>query len=543
MAMTGMYAFFRLFRTITAGFCLSAVFFIPAFAQTDTTVVFSEEEKVYLEKKGVIRMSVDPNWMPFESIDKSGRHIGMSADFIRIMARRGKLNIQLIPAVSWDEAMHMVESRKSDMLALAAYTPGRARFLDFTTPFIEVQAVVATLIHQPFINSMEELADKRVGVIRGYSHAELIRRKHPAVRVVELEHYEEGLEKLQRGELYGIAGNMASIGYAIQKAKMANVKIGGRMDGDVMLSVATRNDEPLLGAIFEKLVRSLTDEDKRTVSNRWLNVRYEHATDRRLLYQIFIGMLLMGVVFTIWLYKLRQLNGRLKRVNAELETINTQKNFLFSVIGHDLRNPFMSISGLSTELRDNAEAFTPAELRRSTGIIQEKADHALAMLNQLLEWAKVEMHQFVRSNEAVDVNRLVEDAMVLYGLSASTKGVKLKNELPVALILKADRNMLAIILRNLISNAIKYSRFGDAVTVWWEEDSRRLVVADTGIGMSQETLARLFGALPNKSTPGTGNEQGTGLGIAICQRYAKEMNMELSATSTPGKGSVFYLKV
>jgi polar amino acid transport system substrate-binding protein len=504
--------------------------------------LFTAEERAYLNRKKVIRMTTDPDWMPFDALDRDGKHQGIASDLIKLMSERGKISIQLIPSATWEEALDLVRDRKCDMLSLAAPTPQREKYLLFTTPVVEVQAVVATLFFQPFIGSIADLSYKKVGVIRGYSHVELLKQQNEDIRLVELDNYAQGLAMLQRGDLYGIAGNMASIGWAIQESKMSNVKIAGRLEGDVKLCVPTRSDEPLLHSIFQKLVDSLTEEEKQAIMNKWLSVRYEHQTDRKLLFGFMGGAILMGFGLTVWFFKLRQLNQGLKEVNTRLEELNTNKNYYFSVIGHDLRNPFMSIAGLSEELRQQADKLSPQEIRKLSSVITDRAELALGMLNQLLEWARLELQQYVKSSEAVDLHRVANDVIRLFQMNATTKGVKLRNEIPVASILKTDPTMLAVVLRNLVSNAIKYSRFNDIVTIGWEKEQAMLFVKDSGVGMTPGQVAELFKDKPNKSLPGTGNEHGTGLGITICRRYAHEMQAEFRISSVPDKGSTFFLK-
>lgn len=154
------------------------------------------------------------------------------------------------------------------------------------------------------------------------------------------------------------------MGYAIQEERMNNIKIAGRLPEDVLLSTASRNDEPVLGAVLEKLVLTISDDEKQQILNRWLGVRYEHRTDYSVLVRLVVMFVIASGAFIFWLVKLRTLNLRLQEVNRQLETLNTQKNYYFSVIGHDLRNPFMSIVGYSESLKNEISLLSAARSQK-----------------------------------------------------------------------------------------------------------------------------------------------------------------------------------
>ncbi len=504
-------------------------------------ISFTAEEKAYLAQKGTLRFSVDPAYLPFEALDKDGRYIGIASEVLSLISKRGNVSITLVPTKNWAESLQLAQERKIDFLPLASSTQNRRVFMDFTSPYIEVQAVVATLMQRPYIDNLDELNGKKVGIVRGYSHIELLRRNNPGIVIVEIEDYHQGLLLVQNGELYGVAGNMASIGHSIQAEKMSNIKIAGRIDADVFLCIASRNDEPILAGIMEKLVKSLRPEEVQEITNRWWGVRYEHATDYSLLLKVLGGFIAVAIGIAFWLAKLRQLNNRLQLVNRQLEELNTQKDYYFSVIGHDLRNPFMAIMGYSSLLKNDLSKLEPAEISKMAGVIHTRSGAILEMLNQLLEWARLELNQFSHESTDVDLHLLAKDVFALYEPHAAAKQVALKNDIPVGTVIKVDSHMISSIVRNLVSNALKYSPAGKTVSIQFDVDKRVLSVKDEGIGMTADTVSQLFSLKPRKSVAGTANEHGTGLGLTICNRYARELGAVLTVSSKPDEGSVFSL--
>jgi polar amino acid transport system substrate-binding protein len=502
------------------------------------------QERAYLDSKnGVISYGIDPDYLPFEGLDASGRHIGMSADVLELISERTGIKLSLEPTKDWPQTLDMARRRDFDMLALAAKTENRSQYLDFTDPYIEVQAVIATLMHRPFYSDISEIIDKRIGVVKGYSFKEQMLAQYPSMNLVEVGTVNEGLMRVQAGDLYGVVGNMATIGYRIQQAKMNNVKIAGRIEGDIFFHLASRNDEPLLGSILQKAVRTISKEEMQEISNRWWGVRYEHATDYTLVLKLAAGFLLAVGAILFWLMKVRQLNLRLKQVNAQLEELNTQKDFYFSVIGHDLRNPFMNVVGFAELLHDDLDRLPAEETRHAARVIRDKSRLVLGMLNQLLDWARLEIKQVEKRESDVALDELVDVVFKLHRETAAAKEIRLLNTVPPELVWKTDPYMTAAILRNLVSNAIKYSRAGDQITVGFEPETATWFVRDTGLGMDEETRSSLFSLKPRKSRAGTANETGTGLGLTICLRYASLMGATFSVESAPGDGTTIRMKL
>ncbi|HKR64201.1 MAG TPA: diguanylate cyclase [Thermoanaerobaculia bacterium] len=285
-------------------------------------VHWTKRELAYLQSRGPIRMCVAPDWMPIEGIDANGRHTGMAADFIRLMARRGGLNIELVRTATWEQSFALGERRQCDMFSLLMDSPSRRSFLDFTTPYLEIPGVIATSVNVPFVADLDQVRGKRLGHMRGFAGIELLRETHPGIVLVEVDSYQEGLTKVQDGELFGFIGNMMSVGRALQENKMYDVKIAGRIGHDNLMSVATRNDQPMLHEVFQKLVDAIEPAERQEITNRWIAVRFEQGFDYRRLWQIVAVFVLVGVMTLFWAKKLRRLNTELRAANQRLADIS-----------------------------------------------------------------------------------------------------------------------------------------------------------------------------------------------------------------------------
>lgn len=319
-----MFPFMRLIASVTCGF-LSLITFAVHAAAVDperAQIQWSPHELAYLQSRKPLRMCVAPDWMPIEGIDRAGRHTGVAADFMQLMARRGGLNIELVRAKTWEESFALGKRRQCDMFSLLMDSPSRRSFLDFTTPYLEIPGVIATSVRVPFIASLDQVSGKSLGHMRGFAGIELLRLQHPGIHVVEVDSYEEGLNKVQNGELFGFLGNMMSIGHVLQENKISDVKIAGRIGHDNLMSVATRNDEPMLHAVFQRLVNSIRPEERQEIMNRWLAIRFEQGFDYQLFWQVMSVVALIGAVTLFWATKLRRVNAELRVANQRLADIS-----------------------------------------------------------------------------------------------------------------------------------------------------------------------------------------------------------------------------
>ncbi len=208
---------------------LWVILFVGVIHANEKRSYFLEYEK-YLKAKKNITMCVDPNWMPYEKIE-NGKHIGMAADFIKIFEEEIGIPIVLVPTRTWEDSMTFAQERKCDIFSLAMGTPSRSEYMNFTKPYMSFPLVIATKLDTLFIPNVEDIIDSQtLGIVKGYAFAELLKRKFPQNRLVEVENIQEGLKKVVEGELFGFVGTLTTVGYELQKKYIGELKIAGKFD-------------------------------------------------------------------------------------------------------------------------------------------------------------------------------------------------------------------------------------------------------------------------------------------------------------------------
>ena len=226
---------------------------------------------------------------------------------------------------------------------------------------------------------------------------------------------------------------------------------------------------------------------------------------------------------------------------AELFELNASKDKFFSIIAHDLKNPFNTIIGFSEMLKEEVKSGDHESIGEYAGLINTSAVQTFRLLENLLEWANSQRGKILFSPIPIKLSELYNEELSVLNDMAKGKDIELKSSYPENLTIFADKNMMKTILRNLISNAIKFTHKNGKVEVKAMIGNRlvEISVSDTGIGMTNETKAKLFKIDANLSTPGTENEKGTGLGLFLCKEFIEKHGGKIWVESEPGKGSTF----
>jgi signal transduction histidine kinase len=268
---------------------------------------------------------------------------------------------------------------------------------------------------------------------------------------------------------------------------------------------------------------------------------YETVSPGRVLFNI--GWALLTVLFSLFFFKTELLNyqKQIETKNRELETLNATKQKLFSIISHDLRSPIGQLKG-SLDLV-NREFLTPEEFKKNSEKLSTDVDLLHNTLNNLLRWSISQFQGIVAVPEKINLASTVEELLtVFFRQQIEQKKLTITtNDLDHDLWIDPDH--LQLIIRNLVSNAIKYSFTGGTISISAIRENRQLTItiADQGTGMSEKIKKLLFQTNSLVSNTGTSNEKGTGLGLKLCKEFIEKNNGHIRLESSEGGGSRFYV--
>lgn len=237
-----------------------------------------------------------------------------------------------------------------------------------------------------------------------------------------------------------------------------------------------------------------------------------------------------------------KLHLTIERQKAELQHLNATKDKFFSVIGHDLRSPFTALLGFSELFADPGTDISREDQLRFGALLYESARTAFNLLENLLEWARIQRGSLVCEPHVMDLHSSVEETLSLLTHSAAIKGISILHTVPERTYVMADGNMLPTVLRNLTSNAIKFTGKGGSVQIASQQCDGliRVSVSDTGMGMSEDDQRRVLSSDQPLSSKGTGGESGTGLGLLLCRDFVARQGGELWVESAVGHGATFF---
>ena len=244
----------------------------------------------------------------------------------------------------------------------------------------------------------------------------------------------------------------------------------------------------------------------------------------------------------------KKMENELKKNSVRLRELNATKDKFFSIISHDLRSPFSTLVGFTELISDEQSRFSIDEYKQYARAIHKTAQSTFNLLENLLEWSRIQQGTAQFKPETIKLESFMHQFTESMQPIASKKEIDLNIEAPANFALKADKNMLNFILRNLVSNAIKFTKEGGSVSVnvsKHETDEVLFTVKDTGIGIDAIRLQKLFVIDENVSRPGTNGEASTGLGLILCNEFVEKHGGKIWAESDPdgksgGKGSTFY---
>lgn len=241
--------------------------------------------------------------------------------------------------------------------------------------------------------------------------------------------------------------------------------------------------------------------------------------------------------------ELVMLNAKLQESEEELMKLNATKDKFFSIIAHDLKNPFSGILGLSGMIVEDYEELTEDEIKMSVSQVLSAAKQAYNLLENLLQWSRSQKGAIILDFEDYLLYPLIEENISLLQSQADRKEITISAMVPDTLAAFMDYNTINTVVRNLISNALKFTNKGGRVTISAQDSSEdkmvEIHITDTGVGMTPEDTDKLFRIDVHHSTQGTDNEKGTGLGLILCKEFVEKNSGQIKVESEVGKGSTF----
>ena len=253
----------------------------------------------------------------------------------------------------------------------------------------------------------------------------------------------------------------------------------------------------------------------------------------------------------------KKVEEKLLNSNLELKEINQSKDKFFSILAHDLKNPFGGLLGFIDLLYEDIDELTADQVKEYLQNIRTASYHTYSLLENLLEWSRIQTGKVQFHPSKFDLKEEVDSVLMVLEANAVRKNIRLQNQVAAGVIVEADRNMIHSVIQNLSANAIKFSNTNSVVTITGREADMtaavspsetsgskgrqwyEICITDTGIGIPEDIMPKLFKLDGQFSMAGTANEPGTGLGLILCKEMVEKNGGQIRVESSPGKGSTF----
>jgi len=260
--------------------------------------------------------------------------------------------------------------------------------------------------------------------------------------------------------------------------------------------------------------------------------------------QLFIRNLIIAILIFVIILSIVLYNRYKLKIKSEhkLQVLNSEKDKFFSIISHDLRGPFTAFLSLSEVIANSFEDLTRTELYSYAKKINDSAIRINYLLENLLEWSvsQTKIREYIFTK--VDLKKTVNRSIELLNYNADKKGITITNNIDDGIFVNGDVNSIKTIFRNILNNAIKFTNTGGSIEINAEDigDFFKIGISDTGIGISEENLKKLFRIDVQFTTSGTDKEKGTGLGLILVKEFVEKNGGKITVESTENKGTTFY---
>jgi signal transduction histidine kinase/CheY-like chemotaxis protein/membrane-bound lytic murein transglycosylase MltF/ABC-type uncharacterized transport system substrate-binding protein/HPt (histidine-containing phosphotransfer) domain-containing protein len=504
----------------------------------------------YLDRKKVINMCLIPSYMPYEGFDKNGNHIGLTKDLMDVIEKKLGIELKVYQTKTFKETFDALKKGYCDILPLAQKLDSRKDFLDFTSPYVTTYTGIVTKNETLFVNTIDELYGKKIGVAKGSAYEKILKKEYPNLKLILLSDISEGVEKVRSGQIYGYIGSIGNLGYYLQQEGSFDLKIAGKFDINLNLSIATVKKEPLLNSILQKALNSISHKEIANSFSKWIGVKVDKGIDYSLVYKIVSVLLFILIIILFWLRRLKNEIKKRKEIEEKLLKANHAKSEFLANMSHEIRTPMNGIIGMLNLALSKID--TDTELSKEyVKKGQNSAKMLLGIINDILDFSKIEARKIDIDNKPFNLREIVSQLNDLFGYTARQKDLEfiiIQDQFTPELIV-GDKLRLTQVLINLVSNAIKFTQKGSVkvkIQLLSKENDNitlKFSIIDTGKGIAQDKQKALFKPFIQEDNSISREFGGTGLGLVIAKNLVELMGGEISFESKEGKGSSFFFTI
>jgi len=283
----------------------------------------NKKEKSWIKLHPVLNFVIDPLKEPLEYVDKnSGKFSGIVKDYINILSKRTGIKFKFIKTKSWKKSIDKIKSKEADLYPSISKTSKMMKTMNFSSPYLNYPFVVVTKNDNKFLTSLESIGDKKIVVVKDREITRYLEKKYKNIKKIYVQNLEEALRYVSDEKAYALVASLPIVSYQINKYAYSDLKISGRLDIALPLSVAMRKDLGKRGIeIINKALKTISSKKREEIYNKYVNIVFEQKINYKLIWDILGVVLLAFIVFFLWIKKLSSLNHKINEQKKIFETI------------------------------------------------------------------------------------------------------------------------------------------------------------------------------------------------------------------------------
>lgn len=482
-------------------------------------IELSEKELNYLKQKQIITMCVDPDWEPFEKINKDGIHEGISADLIEIISNKLNLDIKLITTISWDESVNYSKEKKCDILSFLNETQKRKEWLTFTKPIFTDPNVLVGRSEKTYIEDISKV-NLSIALPRETAITERFAKDFPNLTIIPTSTEDEAFKLVEEQKADLTLRSMIITAYTIKKNGLFNLKIIGEPKGyENNLRIGVRNDEPILRDILNKAIISITQKDVDNIINKYVTIVIQETNTFTIAIWIFGILLIIILTILLWNYMLKQrVKNEIKKNEKQLLILIEQKRKaesgeLLGNISHQWKNGLSQISSL------NLEMMFMYELKQNLSNNEEfyqrlkETENSIKFMVETMD-TFLGYYKIDTDYSTFEIKKNIKQVLKLIDIEIKNSKISINIINNFSLNITANKNEWMHIWLNLITNSIKAAKsqniINPQITITINKDE--IIFTDNCKGFEDEILKNIL------------NNEQKGLGLKMSFEILKKSN-------------------
>ncbi len=518
-------------------------------ARAEERLALTDAEKEWVATQPKVRVGVETALAPFQFLDAQGRHAGMVADYLELLAQRSGLNFEAVAEADPQRLRERAQRGEIDVIAAPRRGDDYRTGFQLTRPYYASPLMVITRQDEMdgFGGDVRTLFGRSVAVRRNGLSEDFL-SEYPKLRIQEFENEVAALQAVAERRADVMVGEATNVLRTLENAGVRGVRAAGPLEkAEVAFRMAVRRDWPNLVTIINKAAASITPEEAAAIRRRWVGVPLDVGWNpRTVALWVLLAAVVAGLGYVLVLRQKRRLEREMAQRKAAEEAAQLASKELETfayAISHDLKAPLRRIAGFSRILTEDYAARLDAQGCEYLERIEAGAIRMDQMVNDLLAYSRMEGMSIGR--ERIAVAALLRRQLADRAGDVDYAATDIRIEVPADMTVLADREGLAQVLRNLIDNALKYSRKVAAPVVEIggrrDKDACVLWVRDNGAGFDMAQHEKIFEIF--QRAHGEAEFPGTGVGLALVRRCVQRMGGRVWAESTPGEGATFHVEL